>query len=58
MGTYTLEELLRRWFTHEITPEQAIGQLLQIVQDIERRVKEIEERGRRGPLTPIGSRRP
>ncbi len=42
MGTYSLEELVRRWFTHDITSEQAIGQLLQIVQEIERRLKELE----------------
>jgi hypothetical protein len=56
MGIYSLEELLRRWFTHEITAEQAIGQLLQIVQEIERRVKELEDRGKRGGfVSPIGT---
>jgi hypothetical protein len=55
MGTYSLDELARRWFTHEITPEQAIGQLLQIIQEIERRLKALEERdrGRFGPA-PLG----
>ncbi len=48
MGVYSLEELVRRWFTHDITTEQAIGQLLQIVQEIERRLKELENKGKVG----------
>jgi len=54
MGTYSLEELLRRWFTHDITPEQAIGQILQIIQEIERRLKELEDKGKVGgaPVRP------
>jgi len=48
MGTYSLEELLRRWFTHEITVEQAVGQILQVLQEIERRLKELENRSKTG----------
>ena len=56
MGTYSLEELVRRWFTHDITPEQAIGQLLQVIQEIERRVKELEDKSKRGGLaSPVGN---
>lgn len=53
MGAYSLEELVRRWFTHDITSEQTIGQLLQIVQDIERRLRDLENRNRTGgvPVT-------
>jgi len=56
MGTYSLDELVRRWFTHEITTEQAVGQLMQIVQEIERRVKELENKSRLGGV-PIGTPR-
>ncbi len=56
MGTYSLEELLRRWFTHDITAEQAIGQILQIIQEIERRLKDLEERGRIGGV-PVNTPR-
>ena len=56
MGTYSLDELVRRWFTHEITTEQAVGQLLQIVQEIERRGKELESKSRYGGV-PVGTPR-
>lgn len=56
MGAYSLEELLRRWFTHDITSEQAIGQVLQILQEIEQRVKKLEEKGRSGGMpSPVGT---
>jgi len=48
VGTYSLEELARRWFTHDITPEQMIGQLLQVLQELDRRLKELEHRGKVG----------
>jgi len=48
MGTYSLEELARRWFTHDITPEQAIGQLIQVIQELEQRLKAVENRGKVG----------
>ena len=48
MGAYSIEELARKWFTHDITPEQAIGQILQIVQEIDRRLKELEDKGKIG----------
>lgn len=56
MGTYSLEELLRRWFTHDITSEQAIGQILQIIQEIERRLKDLENRGKIGGV-PVSTPR-
>jgi hypothetical protein len=56
MGAYSLEELVRRWFTHDITTEQAIGQLLQIVQEIERRLKELENKGKVGGV-PVAAPR-
>jgi hypothetical protein len=56
MGAYSIEELARKWFTHDITPEQAIGQILQIVQEIERRLKELEDKGRIGGV-PVNAPR-
>ncbi len=56
MGVYSLDELVRRWFTHEITTEQTVGQLLQIVQEIERRLRELENRGKSGGV-PVGAPR-
>ena len=57
MGTYSLEELARRWFTHDITPEQAIGQLVQIIQELEQRLKALENRGKAGGA-PVSASRP
>ena len=54
MSAYSIEELARRWFTHDITPEQAIGQILQIIQEIERRLKELEDKGKVGGV-PVGT---
>ena len=56
MGTYSLEELARRWFTHDITPEQAIGQLVQIIQELEQRLKALENRGKAGGAPVSASR--
>jgi hypothetical protein len=58
VGAYSLEELLRRWFTHDITSEQAIGQLLQILQEVELRVKRLEEKSKTGGIvSPVGTLR-
>ena len=56
MGAYSLEELARRWYTQDITPEQAIGQMLQILQDLEQRLKRLEEKGKIGGV-PLGAPR-
>ena len=67
MAAYSLETLLRRWSLHQLTTEQAIGQILQILQDLEPRVKHIEQsipsiRKRRNdapkPSTPPDSTNP
>ena len=42
MGTYSWEELVRRWQTGELTVEQAIGQLLQLFMELAARVRELE----------------
>ena len=45
MGTYSLEALIRKWGLSELTTEQAIGQILLILQGLIRRVEELEGRG-------------
>lgn len=57
MGTYSLDELLRRWFTHDISTEQTMGQVLQILQEIERRLKELENKSRLGGVPVVPTRR-
>ena len=57
MGTYALDELIRRWFTQDLTPDQAIGQLLQVLQDLVRRVEDLENRNKaEGALPPTRGR--
>ena len=52
MGTYSLDELIQRWYTEDLTAEQVIGQILQILQDLEQRVEDLENRNRpEGALT-------
>lgn len=53
MGTYGLEELIRRWFTQDLTPDQAIGQMLQVIQELTRRIEDLESRIRpEGVIAP------
>ena len=56
MGAYSLDELIRRWFTQDLTPDQAIGQMLQILQELIRRVEDLEARNRPEgvPISPRG----
>ncbi len=42
MGTYSIEELVRKWRGETIKPEQAIGQILQIIRNIEQRLSALE----------------
>lgn len=44
MGTYSLDEIMKRWRKGELTAEQAIGQILQLVQNLTRRVGSLERR--------------
>ncbi len=53
MGNYSIEELIQRWFTEDLTAEQLIGQILQVLQELTRRVEELESRSRpEGVITP------
>ena len=42
MSQYDTGELLQRWIKATVTPEQAIGQLIQKIQELERRADELE----------------
>ena len=53
MGRYSLDELVQRWFTEDVTAEQVIGQILQVLQELTRRVEELESKNRpEGMTTP------
>ena len=53
MGTYSLDELLRRWFTEDLSAEQVVGQILLVLQELTRRVEELENRNKpEGIITP------
>ena len=42
--TYGLEGVLRRWEVGKLTTEQAIGQLLLLLRQLDERVQELENR--------------
>lgn len=44
MGTYGLEGVIRAWEREELTTEQAIGQILLLLQELEERIHGIERR--------------
>jgi hypothetical protein len=53
MGMYSLDELVQRWYTEDLTAEQVIGQILQVLQELTRRVEELESKNRpEGMITP------
>jgi hypothetical protein len=53
MGMYSLDELVQRWYTEDLTAEQVIGQILQVLQELTRRVEELESKNRpEGIITP------
>ncbi len=44
MGAYSLDEMIQRWFAEDLTEEQVIGQILQVLQDLVKRVNDLENR--------------
>jgi len=42
MGTYQLDDLIAKWKLAELTPEQAIGQVLLFLQRIVERLEVVE----------------
>jgi hypothetical protein len=45
MGTYSIETLIRKWGLSELTTEQAIGQILLILQKLVMRMEALEGKG-------------
>ncbi len=44
MGTYGLENVIRGWEQGKLTSEQAIGQILLLLQELEERLLSLERR--------------
>jgi hypothetical protein len=44
MGTYGLEGVISAWEREKLTPDQAIGQLLQLMQEMGKRIGDLERR--------------
>ncbi|GEM_PF-1342088 len=44
MGTYGLDGVIQAWGRGDLTVEQAIGQLLLLLRELEERVRDIERR--------------
>ena len=44
MGAYSLDEIMKRWRKGEMTADQAIGQILQLLQTLSQRVGNLERR--------------
>lgn len=44
MGTYGLEGVLQAWEHEHLTSEQAIGQILLLLQELEERLRSLERR--------------
>jgi hypothetical protein len=44
MGTYGLEGVIRAWERGQLTVEQAIGQILLLLQELEAQLRSVERR--------------
>jgi len=42
MGTYGLEDVIRAWGQEQLTTEQAIGQILLLLQELEGQLRSLE----------------
>jgi hypothetical protein len=42
MGTYGLDGVLLAWTVGKLTTEQAVGQILQLLQELDQRVAKVE----------------
>ena len=54
MGTYRLQELIRRLGRDQLTPEQAIGQILLLLVELHERLQKLEHRKESPPKRPPG----
>jgi hypothetical protein len=51
MGTYGLQEIIYRWERDQLTAEQAAGQILLLLLELEQRVQELDLRSQDHPDT-------
>lgn len=58
MGMYSLDELVHRWQINELTAEQAIGQMLLLLQELDARVQELERAQPKRPAVRKSTARP
>ena len=58
MATYTPPDLLHKWQQNDLTPEQAIGQLLQHLVEQGQRLNEVERRLRQLENSPTATPKP
>jgi hypothetical protein len=54
MGTYGLQEVIRRWGREQLTLEQAIGQILLLLAELDKRLQELERRRESTSKRPSG----
>lgn len=52
MSHYTVDELIARWKRDELTVEQLLGQLLQVLREHEQRLKELARATPPAPTPP------
>jgi hypothetical protein len=50
--TYGLQELIRRWGRDQLTSEQAIGQILLLLVELDKRLQKLERRRESPPKQP------
>jgi hypothetical protein len=44
MGPYGWQEVIRRWGRDQLTPKQAIGQILLLLVELDKRLQKLEHR--------------
>jgi chaperonin cofactor prefoldin len=44
MATYELEKIIKLWEVEKLTTEQAIGQMLQVIQELQGQLREVQKR--------------
>ena len=49
MGTYGLQEVIRRWGREQLTTEQAVGQILLLLVELDKRLQKLERRSEPPP---------
>lgn len=52
MGTYRLEHIILDWKTDRLTTEQAVGQILLLLQQVEQRLGSVEAKLTAPPTAP------